>query len=189
MNRSKPSMSTKIEIPRPTSTLRRKLRMLVPLLALSGAACDGVDELDHAEPELDDSELRDELAAAPEAGEPTPSEDSADPGAPGPDGPDILRAAPTDPLAVKHNLCCELRFVPPFQVYLDLRNPGPTFLEDCSSIFAADHSTTYKITHHYGNPGIFTGVTAPLPLGSKRSIELTHSGAMNAVSCEAFFET
>ena len=174
------------------SSLRKKLRTLVPLLALAGAACDDIDELDHeGELALDDSEQRDEpeLAAAPEAGEPAPSEGSGEADAPGLDRPDILQAAPTDPLAFKHAMCCELRFAPPFHVYIDLRNPGPTFLDDCSSIAAGDHPLTYKINHYYGNPGTFTGVTAPLPLGSKRSIELTHSGALNALSCEVYFET
>ncbi|MFY0541468.1 hypothetical protein [Nannocystis pusilla] len=166
--------------------LARKLQILVPLLALSAPACDDMDDVSHdAELEAVADEGALELVAeAEEAEEAEDAEASQAPGL----GPDELQAAPSDPLAAKHSMCCEIVYGDPFEVYARIVNPGPTFLTDCSDIFAGSHTIQYKVNHYYGSPAPFTGSTAPIPLGTTRVIPLSHPGSLGALSCEAWWE-
>ncbi|PCC67709.1 hypothetical protein SAMN02745121_02346 [Nannocystis exedens] len=172
------------------SGLGRALRALVPLLALSAAACDDMDDVPH-DAELEAPAAPDELelvAEAPEAEEAAQPEEGDD--SPGMDGPDELQAAPSDPVAAKHPMCCEIVYgSDPFDVKVFLDNPGPIILSDCSSINAGYFPIKYKVYHYYGIPAPYSGVTGPLPLGTAREIPLSYSGAPGAMSCEAWFET
>lgn len=169
------------------SRLARRLQILVPLLALSAAACDEMDDAPR-DAELEEAVAEDELELAAEAEAAEEGEDGEASQVPGL-GPDELQAAPADPLAAKHSMCCEIVYYGPFEVYARIVNPGPTILTECSDLFAGSHSIQYKVNHYYGSPAPFTGVTAPIPLGTTRAIPLSHPGALGALSCEAWFET
>lgn len=172
---SKFALPTLISIARSTSVIR----VLMPVLALSAAACDDMEELaQDAEAEL--------VEAADEADELALPKDGADAEDSRPDGPDTLQAAPQDPVALTPSVCCELEFDDPFQVSVRLTNPGPTILAPCSDLFAGQSNLIFKVTHTFGSPAPFFGTTGPLPLGQTRVIPLSHSGYMNAFSCEAF---
>ncbi|WP_434416765.1 hypothetical protein [Nannocystis pusilla] len=169
------------------SRLARKLQILVPLLALSAPGCDDMDAVPH-DAELEEAAAEDELELAAEADEAEEAEEAEASQAPAL-GPDELQAAPADPLAAKHSMCCEIVYGDPFEVYARIVNPGPTFLTDCSDIFAGSHTIQYKVNHYYGSPAPFTGSTAPIPLGTTRVIPLSHPGSLGALSCEAWYET
>lgn len=181
------AMTEKFSLSCPRSGLARKLQILVPLLALSAPACDDMDDVLH-DAELEAAAAEDELELAAAAEEVEEAEDGEASQAPGL-GPDQLQAAPSDPLAAKHSMCCEIVYGDPFQVYARIVNPGPTILTDCSSILAGSHTIQYKVNHYYGSPAPFTGSTAPIPLGTTRVIPLSHPGSLGALSCEAWFET
>lgn len=168
------------------SHIARKLQILLPLLALSAPACDDMDAAPH-DAELEEAVAEDELELVAEAEEAEDGEAGGASQAPGL-GPDALQAAPSDPLAAKRSMCCDIEYYGPFEVYARIVNPGPTVLTECSDFFAGSHQIQFKVNHYYGTPAPFFGVTAPIPLGTTRAIPLSHPGALGALSCEAWYE-
>ncbi|WAS98011.1 hypothetical protein [Nannocystis punicea] len=156
-----------------------RIRVWMPALALAAAACDDAEELGQ------DSEA--ELAeAADAADELALPEEDADAEQSPLEGPESLQAAPQDPAALTPSVCCELEFEDPFLISVRLTNPGPVGIGPCSDFFAGQSNLIYKVTHAFGSPAPFFGTTGPLPLGSTRKIPLSHTGYLNAISCEAF---
>lgn len=153
---------------------------LMALLTLPAAACDGVDE---DVPESDLGSIVDEdgpeLAVRADD-EADPTLDAAVHG---------LQAMPGAPTKVVRSMCCELEYPSIFKINVRLRNPGPTGIGECSDFFAGEHPIFYKVNHIYGSPAPFIGITAPLPLGTTRAIELSHTDYLNAYSCEAYYYT
>ncbi len=152
---------------------------LMALLTLPAAACDGVDE-DAPESDLESIVDEDEPELAVRA-----------PGEAGPalDALQDLQTVPDDPTKVVRSMCCELEYPGNFKINVRLRNPGPTFISECSDFFAGQHQIFYKVNHIYGSPEPFVGITAPLPMGTTRAISLSHTDYLNAHSCEAFYFT
>lgn len=157
-----------------TPTLRTSLRLLTALFALSAAACDDIDDLT---PESEDLAPPEHVAADDQ------DDDAAE--APPHAGPDDLQA-PIEPKAA-HSMCCELDFASPFTINVRIPNPGPTVLTECSDLLAGSKQINYKVYHYYGSPAPFTGTTSGIPLGTTRVIPLSHSGYLNAMSCEAWY--
>ncbi|PCC72277.1 hypothetical protein SAMN02745121_01479 [Nannocystis exedens] len=158
----------------------RSLRLCALALpcALLATACDDPDQ--EAElAALDDVEASDELAAEEAA------EAEAAAGGLAEHGIDVLQDRP-DAAEGFASLCCTITFPSIFNPHVRLSTLAS---EGCSigTNIPSGALISYTVSHYYGTPGPFVGTTSgPLNNNSVKSVALTHSGSLDAMSCVAF---